>query len=168
MALIVEDGTIVADANSYRSRADIIAYAAARAITLPDSEATDANAIAAMDYLLSYDSRWKGSLVSPGVQALAWPRKYVYIGSYNFPDDDIPAALQNAQSQLAIYVSQGISLFAVSSGEAFVTHEKIGPIETDYSEAVALRDGNIPYFPAVNAMLASIIDGGGRLRSVRI
>lgn len=168
MALIVENGTIVANANSYSSRAQIIAYALARGITLPDSDATDANAIAAMDYLLKYQGRWKGQLVDAGVQSLDWPRDCVRIGAYDVPDDGIPVALVNAQSQLAIYASQGISLMPVSGADAFVKREKIGPIETEFSEAVELRAGTLPTFPVVDALLAAYLDGGFRLRSVRI
>lgn len=168
MALIVEDGTIVANANSYALRTQIIAYALARGIVIPDTVATDANAINAMDYLLRFDDEWKGELVQPGVQALAWPREHVRIGTFDFPETEIPASLVNAQCQLAIYVSQGISLLPVSGAEAFVKREKIGPIETEYSETIELQSGNTPDFPAVNALLAALINGGGRIRSVRI
>jgi hypothetical protein len=168
MALVVEDGSIVDGANSYNTRAEIIAYALARKVTLPDSIDTDADAINAMDYLLRYDARWKGELVSPGVQDLAWPRACVKIGSYDFPKTEIPAGLKSAQAQLAIYSSQGIVLLPVSGAEAFVKREKLGPIETEYSETIALNSGNTPDFPAVDALLAGLIDGGGRLRSVRI
>lgn len=168
MALIVEDGSIVANANSYATRAYIIAYAAMRAVTLPDTVATDANAIAGMDYLLRYNSRWKGEEIEPGVQTLAWPRKRVCVGSYHFPEDEIPASLMDAQSQLAIYSSQGISLLPVSGQSSFIKREKLGPLETEYSEAVQLVAGSTPTLPAIEGLLSGLLDFAGRLRTVRI
>lgn len=168
MALIIEDGSIVVNANSYATRDQIIAYALARLITLPDTDVTDGNAINAMDYLLNFDERWKGEQVSPGVQTQAWPRKCVRIGAYRLPEDQIPVGLVSAQCQLAIYSSQGVNLLPIANAEAFVKREKIGPLETEYSETIAFNNGNAPSFPAVNLLLASIINGGGSLRSVRI
>lgn len=168
MALIVEDGSIVANANSYATRAYIIAYAALRGITLPDSAITDGYAIEAMDYLIRYASRWKGALVNPGVQALAWPRECVRLGRYDFPDDEIPSALMDAESQLAVYRSQGISLLPVSGQSAFIKREKLGPLETEYSETVQLQAGATPTLPAIDGLLAGLLDAGGRLRTVRI
>lgn len=168
MALVIEDGSIVVGANSYATRAVIIAYALARSIVLADSAVTDGFAIDAMDYLLRYSRRWKGSQVEPGVQALDWPRECVRSGSYTFPSDAIPAALISAQSQLAMYRYQGISLLPVSGQTAFITREKIGPLETEFSEAVQLQSGLTPSLPAIDAILSGLLDGGGRLRSVRI
>ena len=53
MALIIEDGSIVEDANSFTTDAEFVAYADARGYTLPDTESVrDQLQIKAMDYLI--------------------------------------------------------------------------------------------------------------------
>lgn len=172
MALIVEDGSIVAGADSYISRVDVIAYAAKRGVTLADDDTTDQKVIKAMDYLAYYDGRWKGEQVEPDVQSLAWPRKYAYIGSgYSpFPDDQIPANLVKATAELTMHVNAGVNLLPTVSGDtAFVTREKVDVIETEYSEAVALAVmGSLPTMPLVESLLSGLLNYGSGLRTVRI
>ncbi len=59
MAIVVEDGTVVAGANSYITRASAIAYAAARGVTLANTTATDAQVVKAFDYLESLRSQFE-------------------------------------------------------------------------------------------------------------
>jgi hypothetical protein len=172
MALIVEDGTIVADANTFINREAAIAYAAERGITLANDETTDAKIIKAMDYLALYDQAWKGEQVEYGVQTLAWPRKYVYIGNSTtvFPSDQIPGQLVRAQAELVLQVNAGVNLLPTLSGDtAFVTREKVDVIETEYSEAMALKlAGLLPDMPLVDALLSPLFAVSNRLRTVRI
>jgi hypothetical protein len=173
MALIVEDGSIVPNADSYVSRTDVIAYALKRGITLPATDATDVMVIKAMDYLSYFDAKWLGEQVEPGVQSLAWPRKNVWIGFSHvaFPEDEIPNQLVRALCELTLQVNAGVNLLPTLTGETqFVTREKVDVIETEYSEAVALQVmGMLPNMPLVEAMLTPLMStGAGRLRSVRI
>lgn len=172
MALIAEDGSIVADANSYNTRAELITYAAARGVTLADDDTTDVLGIKAMDYLALYDTAWKGELVEAGVQMLAWPRMYAYIGSSTtaFPLDEIPAQLKRAQAELVVQAKSGVNLLPTLSGDtAFVKKEKVDVIETEYSEAVAIKlMGLLPDMPLVDALLQPLFATVGRLRTVRI
>jgi len=170
MALIVEDGSIVANADSYTSRADIITYAAARGVTLLDDVTTDQKAIKAMDYLALYDTQWKGSQVDAATQSLAWPRKYVYITDDLFSETAIPVQLIRAQKELVMQIAAGVSLLPTLSGDtAFITKEKVDVIETEYSEAVALELlGSLPNMPLIDALLAPLFASVQRLRTVRI
>jgi len=173
--LIVEDGTIVPDANSYVSVDDIIKYAEARGVVLIPGSPIDPvkvaiMAINAMDYIEMFKYRWKGKRVNPSLQRLSWPREGVVIDGERWPSDKIPDELIAAQCQLCIQISRGVNLLpTVSADEAFITKEKVGPIETEYSEAVRLAASNLPVMPAVDALLAVLLDGAlGRLRTVRI
>jgi hypothetical protein len=172
MALVVEDGTIVADANTYINRAAIIAYAADRGVTLANDATTDTKIVKAMDYLALYDQQWKGEQVEYGVQTLAWPRKYVYIGTATtvFPDDEIPGQLVRAQAELVLQVNNGVNLLPTLSGDtAFVKREKVDVIETEYSEAMALKLAGLqPDMPLVDALLEPLFATASRLRTVRI
>lgn len=81
MALIVEDGTGMADANSYESVENADAYFTARGITAwsGSDPVKEAALIAATEYV---DIRWrgklKGKLQFPDTQVLLFPRINVY------------------------------------------------------------------------------------------
>lgn len=171
MALVKETGSIVPDANTYVDREGVIAYAAERGIALPNDDTTDALLIKAMDYLTLFDTKWKGALVAPGVQTLAWPRKNAYIdGTTAFPSDEIPYQLLRAQAELAIQVHNGVNLLpTMASDTAFIKREKVDVIETEYSEAVALKYmGMLPEMPLVEAMLVPLFGTPDRLYTVRV
>ena len=132
MALIIEDGNGIANANSFVTVAEAAAYAQARGLTLP---ATDAEIeillIKAVEYLLSIESRFKGSRVNH-LQELPWPRKDVYIYQSLEPlaNNQIPKALKNAQCQLAVdFVSNDL----LPTGQnKEIQQEIVGPISTTY------------------------------------
>lgn len=172
MALIVEDGTIIAGANSYVSRVDILAYSLARGIILPDDDSTDVLAIKAMDYLSLFDDRWKGTPTAPGEQSLAWPRTRVktspFIGT--LADDIIPVGLIKAQCELVLIANAGNVLLPTTSAEtAFVKREKVDVIETEYSEAVAIKLlGQLPQMPLIDALLAPLLNTVGGLTTRRV
>lgn len=136
MALIVEDGSIVADANSYVDLVFARAYADARGLSLPtDDTELEQQLIASMDYLEAQRARYQGDKTDPLNQELQWPRTGVYIDCVAFPSDEIPKELKNAQCQLAVEVNSGVALFPTQEG-AFITREKVGPLETEYSEKI--------------------------------
>lgn len=157
MALIVEDGSIVSGANSYVTVAEIEAYAGLRGIVYPDPTKIEMYAIQAMDYLETL--AYKGVQVDPDTQPLQWPRKNVVVNGRTLPNDKIPNGIKNAQMQLCIYLVQGISLFETGTGGQFVTREKIGPIETEYSEAVFMSQGGAPIIPLAEALLSPYLAG---------
>lgn len=161
MALIVEDGSIVANANTWINRAALIEYAAARGVVLADTETTDFLIIKAMDYLALYNDEWRGDLVAEGVQTTPFPRKNLYIGNSTtvFPDNQIPGALLRAQAELALQVNNGTNLLpTLDASTAFVKREKVDVIETEYSEAVALKLlGELPTMPLVEALLRPLM-----------
>lgn len=171
--LIVEDGTGVADANSYVTTEELITYAELRGVTLDPSSPIDASKVAimainAMDYLNLYRRRWKGRKTD-GNQRLDWPRQCVYTDDIiALPSNEIPQDIKDAQCQLCIQISRGITLLPSKSTDDFIIREKLGPMETQYSEAVRLAAGSLPTMPAVDNLLEAYLDGGYRLTSVRV
>lgn len=162
MALIIEDGSIVANANSYVSISEIRDYATARGVDLPvDDSAVEVMAIKAMDYIESFRDQYKGQEVEPGVQPLSWPRKYAIINGVEFPSNSIPNQLKLAQSRAVIDINDGVDLQpSGSSGGQFLTKQKIGPIEREFSEAAYLEYGNSPITTALDALLGPLIGRG--------
>lgn len=142
-------------ANSYVSQAEATQYALDRGVTLSTGDAGAALIYRAMDYLAQFTNLWKGDPTQPGVQPLDWPRAGVTINGTELADNIIPSQLKNAQMQLAIEAMNG-PLMASSTGGSFVTREKVGPIETEYSEAVSTS--GVPYFSTVDMWLSALLE----------
>ena len=168
MALVIEDGSLVASANSYVTVAQARAYASSRGVTLSTVDATvEQQLIAAMDYLEAQRKKFQGSKTS-AEQALQWPRTDVLIDCNEVASTFIPNELKNAQIQLAIEVSKGVDLMPTRQG-AFVKLEKVGPIQTEYSERIGT--GLTPDMTAVELLLAPLFKACGQgfaLSSVRV
>jgi hypothetical protein len=141
MDLIIENGTIVASANSYVSVAEATAFAAARGVTLPGDDATKVLVIKAMDWLESLYLRYQGSLVSE-TQELQWPRKDVVLHGTAFSTTAIPKALRNAQCQVIMDLFSGIDPQANFTATPAIIKEKVDVLETTYSE---ITQDSIPY-----------------------
>lgn len=153
MALIIEDGSIVAGANSYVSLAEARAYATARNKPLPtDDTALEALLISAMDYLEAQRARFEGSKVS-AEQELQYPREGVIIDGIELASNVIPSILKQAQIRLAMEANAGVDLMPTRTG-GFVKKEVVGPIETEYSEKVGVSVE--PEMSAVEALLAPL------------
>jgi hypothetical protein len=106
MTITVEDGSIVANANSYIDLYDLSAYAQERNITLPETdEEQTALVFEAMDYLSRYRGRWAGDRVS-NEQELDFPRSGIYVDGSLLPDDEIPRELFYAQLALAVAANE--------------------------------------------------------------
>lgn len=148
MTITVEDGSIVADANSYVDEADLTAFASARGITLTTDE--EQLLIRAMDYIeyLYY----KGTKVSED-QSLQWPRTGVYIDGYLFSDEAIPKEIKEAQMQCAIAIDQGND--PLQDLDRKVVREKVGNLEVQYSESSVVSVINKKIMNTIKKLLAS-------------
>ena len=164
--LIIEDGSGVANANSYVSVAEYRAYAAPRGVSLPVSDAEcETQLILAMDYMEA--QCWRG-MPTYDDQSLAMPRDEVYVSGSLIASDVIPGKIKFAQMQLAIQVNAGVDLMpTVVGGSASVVREKVGPLETEY--ATSLTVGTQPYFRSISALLAPYLcsPGFGQFRATR-
>lgn len=170
ITITVEDGTGVADANSYQDVATVTTYALNRGVVLSTtSDVVAAQLINAMDYLAKYRARWKGQAVYPG-RYTAWPRKNVQIDGEDFADDEIPSNLIEAQAQLVMVQSTGIVLAPNTGAELPVIMEKVGPLETRYASPadMAGSDWEAGTFPIVDALLEPLLAQVGGLRTLRI
>lgn len=154
ITIVVEDGTGVADANSYVSVADARTYASNRGIVLPsDDDEVAAMLIRSTDYLEAQECRYQGKRTSSS-QSLAWPRTGVFLNCDEVPSNVIPKSLIAAQVQLAMAINAGFDLQPNVSPQDYVTREKVGPIETEYADPLAV--GIMPTFTAANALLAPL------------
>lgn len=153
MALIIEDGTIVSDANSYATIAEVRAYATARGVILPVADAdVEVMLIKAGDFLNAIDN-FRGDAVE-FTQSMNWPRNNVIIGLNVVGNDVVPTSIKKAQMQLVCHLADGVDINPITTGN-FVIKEKIGPLETVYSDA--LNTDPAPTLPLVDALLAPFI-----------
>lgn len=166
--IVVEDGSIVPNANSYVSVVDFLSYAEMNGYDLETDNSVPVYLIKAMNYLES--KNYKGLPVS-STQSLKWPREGAYIiceqPDVLYPSDSIPANLIKAQMQLALLVSDGIDLMPTISSESFVKMEKVGPLQTEYSDAAAENISMRPVFPLVDSLLQCMITNGFGLSAFR-
>lgn len=135
MPLVIEDGSDVAGANSFVTADEILAYALMRGVVIPnDSDQVDVLAIKAMDYIVSQCLR--GELAYSD-QSCPFPRKGLVRGDevegYIFT---IPTGVKTAQMQLCMDSFSGIVLTASNAPGANVVMEKVGPLQTQYSETM--------------------------------
>ena len=178
MAIVVEDGTAKADAETYISVADADTYHSNRAntawaaLSTPNKEAALRKAA---DYMLQvYRLRWKGSRVT-GTQALDWPRNFVVRDDFEsstlngaqiiggrqyYPSDEVPVEIQRATAELALKSSSADLAPDISQR---VTREKVDVLEVQYAE----HGVQYAQYRAVDNLLAPfLMDAGSTMRRV--
>jgi len=113
MTIVVEDGSrSLANANSYVSRADVLAYAALRGVTIASDDAdVDAQIIQAADYLESIDdSVYLGRRAIAETQPMMWPRVGAYVRGRITDTDEIPVELTNCQCELVLDIRNAVDI----------------------------------------------------------
>lgn len=172
MALVVEDGTGKADAESYCSVASATAYHAARGnddwAALTDTLREQCLRRATDALVQMFRGRWAGTRVNT-TQALDWPRSNVPItdgpgaGRWTnyYPFDTVPAAVANACAELAL---RAITADLIADGSQALIREKIGPLEIEYQPGS--NDG--ANYRAIESMLAPFLSANsGQIHLVR-
>lgn len=165
MALIIEDGTGVDNANSYITVAEARAFASLRSLILPSSDSeVEVLIVKAFDYLESLD--YKGNHANPP-QSAEFPRRDLYLQGVLFSESQITYKLKQAQSQLT-YEAVNIDLQPTGNGKE-VIKEKVDVVEVQYSE----KGINVarPTFTTVNSFLKDLLKSGlssGHLISTRV
>jgi hypothetical protein len=174
MALIVEDGTGLTDAEAFAAVADADTYWAARGnadwAALTEAEKEQHLRLAA-DYMeVRWRLRWKGRRLT-AEQALAWPRSGVCDeDGYEVAEDAVPARVAVAnieyadRSRLASLLPDPV----VDDTGARVQRkfEKVGPIEeeTEYAEGASVRVLR-PYPKADRTLVGLLKPTGGVIRA---
>jgi len=164
MALIVEDGSVVAGAESYCSVAFATTYHANRGNTAWAAIATDTIREEllrkATEYTIQkYRMRWSGFRLG-SLQLLDWPRSYVPIPDVIQPGHGayvsisiIPEEVKNACAELALRAIVGDLLGDLSQQKI---HSEVGPIKVTYDKfsAQSIR------YSAIDGMLSPYLKSG--------
>jgi hypothetical protein len=174
MSLIVEDGTGLANAESYISVADATAYHSARGnaawAALASDTIREQLLRKATDYMMQvYRLSWGGSRKT-STQALDWPRYDVPMqdapsgyGAYPayYDDDIVPVEVKNACAELAFRAS--VADLSPDIGQR-VLREKVDVIEIEYAD----HGPQYATYRAIDNMLAPFLAAGssGTFRKV--
>ena len=158
--LIVEDGSIVADANSYIAYDYALAYHALRgnsawaAASDADQQYAIIRATQAIDSI--YKGKWKGSPTEYGTQELEWPRSGVTVGSTSIGDDTIPAAIKKAVCEAALreLASPGSMTPDLERGGE-IKRVKADVVEVEYMDGA----NSTTTFTAIDGLLADLVTG---------
>jgi hypothetical protein len=157
MALVPENGTGLANADTFATRAELIAYALARGVVVPNADATDVHLVNAMDVLAAKD--WLGTVIS-AAQGTPFPRLYIAPGGVDpvFPDDSVPSRVKKAQLALALASFQGVTLMAQTAAGPRVKSRDIGPMKRTYADG---EGSPFAYVAGVAELLADYLVKGG-------
>lgn len=155
MSLVIEDGSIVAGAESFATAAELVTYATNFGRTIPSDTITQEALLRRAALQMSAMS-WKGGLVNE-LQALSWPRYDVYRDNWLVPSNSIPAQIKAGQMALATEIhADDVAPPELKTGA--VESEKVGPISTTYakvesyvSRPAATRQSYAQFGPLLNA-----------------
>ena len=152
MALIIEDGSIVPNANSYISLADARTFLQSMGYDLDaDDTIAEQTLIKGYYYVSSFESSYQGERISAD-QTGSFPRSGVYINGFPLASDEIPVNIQQAQS-LAAYEEQQSAgaLFPNTTGQTITSEEVVGAVKVSYSDNG--MDSNVTYYPQIESLL---------------
>jgi len=141
MALIIEDGTQVANSNSFVSDAEYTTYAALKGLTVgATAQLREIDLLAGIDYLLGQEGSLQGYRVS-STQAMFFPRTDVSLYGWVIQSDSIPENIKNAQMETAAYSTSGALL---SNTESTNTQsEKVDVLEVTYFKGGSRSNVNL-------------------------
>lgn len=142
MALIVEDGSLVANADSYISLEDAQTFVenyyseydsdAAVFLGLSTGRQEVIARRATYDLDRKYRNRWKG-FKRVQSQSLDWPRVDVADeDDYDVPEDSIPRRLQRAQIEIMIRLANEVAIFEDQARGGRIKSEKVDVIAVSY------------------------------------
>lgn len=130
MALIIEDGTQAANANSFVTDLEYTAYATLKGLTVgADAAAREIDLLAGMDYILSREETLQGFRVS-STQSVMFPRIGVWLFGYSVASDFIHDYVKNSQMEAAAYNTSGTLLSNIETTNKM--KEKVDVIEVEY------------------------------------
>ena len=166
MALIVETGSGLTNANAFVSLSYFIDYVETRGRSTDayDDEGMEA-AIVRGTQFLSDSFEYKGWLVhgrgdSSGFQALSWPRQGVIDAEgHSVPSDSVPREIQWATSEVAWQeLVEPHSMAPVYTPHDRVRMEKAGPVSVTYDTSRQDAGGARPILLSVRDLIRVFLD----------
>ena len=165
MALIIEDGSIVPNANSFVTVADARTRATIYGLTLPvlDADAEAALITGAM-WIKQQEAELQGARIDEA-QALSYPRTPVYLYSFLLASDSIPQEL--IDSQVIAAVDQGVNggILSFTSQTNNIKREKLDGVgEKEYysgGKSTQLSSTMLLAYSTLEPLTKSALSSGG-------
>lgn len=132
MALIVETGTGLANAEAYVSVEDLRAWATGRGFTIAGSDTVCEQALRAAAQWIDTRWRYKGTRLT-AEQALEFPRAGLADWS-GFAVTGVPKRVKDATCELAYRAAAGTSLLPDAERSAYAKSKTVGPISVTYAD----------------------------------
>lgn len=163
MALVVEDGTGLANADAFVSLAYADAYHSARGNTAwTGTDEAKEQAIRRATAFLSNAYRWKGERAQGRDQALAWPRSWVDdIEGHAVSATSVPWEVEQATCEVALreLTTPGTMTPDVTLTDR-VRSEQVGPLRVEYL-GLTSSDAARPVLTVVNDLVRGLVAVGG-------
>jgi len=164
MTIIVEDGSIVAGANSYLSRVDYITYALSMGVVIASDSAADIELIKAAQFIDQHEPNLQGIRVARD-NPMAFPRYGVVINSWYWNSDEIPRQVILAQQSYALDVHAGIDLWNKGANANLITSEERveGAVTVKFAvpSTTGVTDQKMTHTSTGDALLATILNRSG-------
>jgi hypothetical protein len=166
--LIIEDGSVVPNANSLTTDAEFLAYAKLKGYSVPatepDRDALQANAYDFLNF--TYEQRLQGYRVTPQTQTGIMPRSNMYAYGVLVSNDSIPQDFKNAQMLAAFSINDGVDTNAVKSDADLASFNVQGVYSETYQSGSSTP--TLAQMPAVSRTLTpytKAANGGGLSRT---
>lgn len=153
MALIVENGSIVSGANSYVSLADAQQYVTDRAYEVTITEAL---LLRGVDYINSLRKRYRGYKITPITSSMQFPRAYLYVDNYLYPQDQVPDVVVSAQIETAVSLVAGDDPYKTTSSQV-IKRRRADVFEIEYDTMVSPRP-DTPQLRRVMSLLNPLLN----------
>ena len=162
MALTIEDGSIVAAADSFVTVAEIRAYATKRGVDLPADDAeVEVLAQKAMDWFVAQEHELAGARVDKA-QTLPYPRCGVRLYGFAVDEDEIPSLVKEIQMQASLDANSVdlLPTHAATPGGA-IKKEVVDVLETEYHRPGASAIDFTPQLSKLDDLIKPLQAGRG-------
>ena len=159
MPLVVEDGSIVAGANSYVSTTELSDYLTDRELT---TTVTPGMLIRGADYVNSYRKLFKGFKLTAIDSNMQWPREYVEIDYDLLPNNLIPDCIKDAQIQVAIEIALDRDPHTTQA-QRTIRKEKLDVLEVEYDPVASPFESQYKYRKIKSLLFPVLINYYGRV-----
>jgi len=160
MALTTEDGSIVAGANSYVTRAEYIAYALTLGVTIGDDADADVELITGAQFIGAHEANLKGWRVTRD-QSMSFPRENLIIDGWSWDSDEIARNVILCQMSVALDVNSGLDPYNPEVNRVKIKEVVSGAVEVGYS--INGTAGKATKQTTSNALLNSLLNRSGLL-----
>lgn len=171
MSLIIEDGSIVAGANSFTDLAYARERATAYQITLPTDDIEAENALkAGALWIKQQEKSLQGVRVS-NTQALSYPREDVVLYGFTVNNNEVPLELIDTQVAAAAEAGSGVNVLVPTKTNPSIKKKKmdeLGELEYFNGGSLTQDSDNIRLAKSILYPLTlSAVNVGGGFKCVR-